>query len=255
MTITLTGLSFAYGPGEPLVLQDVSLDLPGGAVTAILGPNGSGKTTLLRLILGLLTPLTGAIQVFGQAQAAYSCRELSRQIGLVPQGESLSFNLNVLEYVLLGRAPYLRMLEQPSEDDERAAFEALEATGVAALWHRSALSLSGGEQQLATVSRALAQEPRILLMDEPTTHLDIANARRVAGVIRQLRDQGCTVIFTTHAPDAVAALADQVVLLKQGRVLASGPTSAVLTADHLSATYDVEIEVVEANGHLLIVTY
>jgi iron complex transport system ATP-binding protein len=222
VAISLTGLSFGYGPVAPAVLQNVSLDIPSGAVTAILGPNGSGKTTLLHLVLGLLNPSAGEIRIDGQAQAGYSRRELSRRIGLVPQNETLAFNLNVLEYVLLGRAPYLGLLEQPGEEDQRAAFEALESAGLAPLWQRSMPSLSGGERQLAAISRALAQEPRILLMDEPATHLDVANARRIAHVIRRLRDRGRTVVFSTHAPDAAAALADHVVLLRRGRVLAAG---------------------------------
>jgi iron complex transport system ATP-binding protein len=252
--ISLAGLSFGYEPAAPDVLQDVSLDLPAGAVTALLGPNGSGKTTLLHLILGLLEPRTGQIHIGGRAQASYSRREMSRQIGLVPQSETLTFNLNVLEYVLLGRAPYLGLLAQPDRDDQRAAFAALEAAGLEELWQRSTLSLSGGEKQLAAISRALAQQPHILLLDEPTVHLDIANARRIARVIRRLRDRGRTVVFSTHAPNAAAALADYVVLLKEGRVLAAGPAGAVLTAARLSATYGVEIEVIQAHGRPLVLT-
>jgi iron complex transport system ATP-binding protein len=253
--ISLTNLSFGYGPVAPAVLQDVSLDIPAGAVTAILGPNGSGKTTLLHLVLGLMAPLAGQIRIEGQAQDTYSRRELSRRIGLVPQSETLTFHLSVLEYVLLGRAPYLGLLEQPGQEDQRMAFEALAATGLDELWQRSMLSLSGGERQLATIARALAQETHILLLDEPTVHLDIANARRIARVIRRLRERGHTVLFTTHAPNAAATLADHVVLLRKGRVLAAGPASTVLTAEHLSATYETAIEVIEAHGRPLVVTY
>jgi iron complex transport system ATP-binding protein len=241
--ISLHGLAFRYAPTAPDVVQDITLDLPSGAVTAILGPNGSGKTTLLHLILGLLTPQRGEIRLAGTPHTDYAHRDVSHILGLVPQEETPAFNLNVLETVLLGRAPYLSLLQRPGEQDYATAFRAMETVGIAALWDRPVPALSGGERQLVILARALTQEPAILLLDEPTSHLDVGNARRILGLMRDLRAQGQTVLFTTHDPNAAATTADHVVLMRQGRVLQAGPVTETLTSAHLSATYDVPIDV------------
>jgi iron complex transport system ATP-binding protein len=253
--ISLDGLFFSYGPALPDALRNVSLEIPAQAVTAILGPNGSGKTTLLHLLLGLLAPRSGRVMLGDRPHDAYTRRELSRLVGLVPQSEHVPFDLSVIEYVLLGRAPYLGLLELPQERDRHIALQALEAAGVAALSERTVPSLSGGERQLTTVARALAQEPRILLLDEPTSHLDLKNTRRVLRVLRALCDDGRTVVFTTHDPNAAASLADHVVLLKEGRVLAAGPTEQVFNSRYLTETYDVEVEVIRANGRLWVLVH
>ena len=260
--VSLEGLSFRYAPTAPDVVQDITLDLPSGAVTAILGPNGSGKTTLLHLILGLITPQRGRIALnggradTGESHTTYGHRRASHILGLVPQEEPPTFNLNVLETVLLGRAPYLSLLQRPSEQDYATAFRALETVGMAALWDRLVPALSGGERQLVILARALTQEPAILLLDEPTSHLDVSNARRILSLMRDLRAQGQTVIFTTHDPNTAATTADHVVLMRQGHVLRAGAVAETLTADYLSATYDVPIDVVQdRQGRLLVVVY
>jgi len=252
--LSLRGLSFAYAAGAPQVLSDVSLDIPSGSVTAILGPNGSGKTTLLRLLLGLLRPVAGTIHVAGRPHEHYSRRDLSRRVGLVPQDEPVPFDLSVLEFVLMGRAPYLGLLELPSEADRRLALDALASIRLTALQHRAVPSLSGGERQLATIARALVQQSSILLSDEPTAHLDLANTRRVLDVMRALGRDGRTLVFTTHDPNLAAAIADHVVLLRDGRILAASATAAAMTAESLSATYGVEVEIVEVRGRPLVIT-
>jgi iron complex transport system ATP-binding protein len=254
--VSVEGLTFRYEPAAPDVVQDITLDLPSGAVTAILGPNGSGKTTLLHLILGLLAPQHGRIMLDGTQQTAYGHRQVSHILGLVPQEEPPAFNLNVLETVLLGRAPYLSLLQRPSEQDHATAFRALETVGMASLWDRPVPALSGGERQLVILARALTQEPAILLLDEPTSHLDVGNARRILGLMRDLRAQGQTVIFTTHDPNAAATTADYVVLMRQGRVLRAGAVVDTLTPTHLSATYDVPIDVLlDRQERPLVVVY
>jgi iron complex transport system ATP-binding protein len=245
--VKLENVSFRYGPG-PLVLDHVSVQMPARAVTALLGPNGSGKSTLLHLILGLLTPVEGKIWLLDRFQGEYGRRETSRILGLVPQDEHVAFDLSVFEYILLGRAPYLSLLERPSERDRASARKALATAGISALERRPVPSLSGGERQLATVARALAQEPAVLLLDEPTSHLDLANARRILHVLDALRKAGKTIVLTTHDPNAAAAVADHVVLLRSGKVLASGPAGTVLTSAQLSATYGVEVRVEEIRG-------
>ena len=252
--LALRGVRFAYTAGGPEVLRDVSLDVPAGSITALLGPNGSGKTTLLWLMLGLLDPRAGTIHVAGRLREHYSRRELSRQVGLVPQDEPVAFDLSVLEFVLLGRAPYLGLLELPSATDRGRAHEALATIGISALAHRAVPSLSGGERQLATIARALVQQSQILLSDEPTAHLDLANTRRVLDVMRGLGREGRTLVFTTHDPNLAAAIADHVVLLREGRILAAAATAEALTAAALSATYGVAVEIVEVRGRPLVIT-
>jgi iron complex transport system ATP-binding protein len=253
--IALQEVSFRYGPGSPPALDRVSVEIPEGMVAALLGPNGSGKSTLLHLILGLLPPEAGKVHIMGQLQNDYGRREMSRLLGLVPQEEHVAFDLSVLEYVLLGRAPYLDLLERPSADDRRLSYESLVTAGIESLGERPVPALSGGERQLVTVARALAQQPTILLLDEPTAHLDLANARRILHVLRSLKGAGKTIVFTTHDPNAAAAIADYVILLRGGKVLSSGPAAATLTAENLSATYGVNVEVLEANGRPWVLTH
>ena len=243
---------FSYQPvGEP-VLANICLDIPGRAVTTILGPNGSGKTTLLHLLLGLLTPGAGQIAIAGAAQSGYSRRELSHLLGLVSQSETITFELSVLEYVLLGRAPYLNLLERPGEGDRQIAMQGLEMAGAEGLRDRLVTELSGGELQLVTIARALAQTPRMLLLDEPTSHLDLGNKRRVLNVLRNVADEGRSVVLTTHDPNAAASVADHVVLLRGGEVLAAGPLEGVFTSDNLSATYGMNVEVLRVNGRSVV---
>ena len=252
--LALRALSFAYAAGAPQVLSGVTLEIPAGSITAILGPNGSGKTTLLRLALGLLSPTSGTIHVAGRPQPEWSRRELSRRVGLVPQDEPVAFDLSVLEFVLLGRAPFLGLLEMPGEEDSDRARQALETVGIASLERRVVPELSGGERQLVTIARALVQESEILLSDEPTAHLDLANTRRVLDVMRALGRHGRTLVFTTHDPNLATAIADHVVLLRDGRVLAAAPTTEAMTAERLGATYGVDVEIVDVGGRPLVIT-
>lgn len=246
-------LEFRYRDGAPLVLRDLSITVPRGAVAAILGPNGSGKTTLLHILLGLYPASGGRVEVHGHMPAHYTRSELSRLIGLVPQSEILAFELSVFEFVLLGRAPYLALLDQPGEADRAIAWQALAQTGIDSLAERPVTSLSGGEQQLATIARALAQQPSILLFDEPTSHLDMGNRQRILSIMRSLSEQSSTVIFTTHDPNAASAVADHVILVRDGRALASGHPRDVFTAQNLSATYDVPVEIVDVRGQPFVV--
>ena len=252
--LALSDLRFGYDKKSPTVLHELSLDIPPGSITAILGPNGAGKTTLLRIILGLLAPQAGNILLDGKPQASYSRQQMSRLIGLVPQSEYIPFDFSVLEFVLLGRAPYLSPLEMPGEADRHIALEALRSIGLEHLQDRPAPSLSGGERQLAMVARALAQKPRILLLDEPTSHLDLSNRDRILNVLRALARNGVTIIFTTHDPNLVAAMADYVVLMRQGALLAAGALETTLTEEHLSATYGIPVQVIRWDGQLFVAT-
>ncbi len=250
--ISLANVRFSYDSREHTVFEDLSLDLPGGALTALLGPNGSGKTTLLHLILGVLAPASGVVLLARRPRQHYTRRDIGKLMGLVLQDEYIPFNFSVMEYVLLGRAPHLHLLQTPSAEDREVAEEALAEVGMLEMHERPIQSLSGGERQLVMIARALAQRPRILLLDEPTSHLDLSNKGRVLRIMRRLADRGVTVVFTTHEPALAADVAEFVVLLRRGRVLSHGPMREVLTSAHLSATYDVPVEVVEIAGRRII---
>ncbi|MCC6189911.1 MAG: ABC transporter ATP-binding protein [Anaerolineales bacterium] len=246
--ISLARLRFGYESGRPPVLPDLSLEIPAGTITAILGPNGAGKTTLLHLMLGLLTPLGGEVRVAGRPLAGYSRRELSQLVALAPQSEHIPFDFSVLEYVLLGRSPYLGMLEMPGAADYRLAREALDQLELKPLADRPVTALSGGERQMVMLARALAQQARLLLLDEPTSHLDLSNKGRLLRTLGRLAERGATIIFTTHDPEAAALAARYVVLMRAGQVIDSGPLETVLSAERLCATYHTTVRVEHIDG-------
>ncbi len=252
--LSLSGIGYAYAPDRPPALHDVSLDIPAGARVAILGPNGGGKTTLLHLLLGLLPPRAGAILIDGKPPAAHSRRALSRLIGLVPQNEHIPFDFSLLDYVLLGRAPYLGPLEMPGPADLDAARRALATVGLLPQRHRPVTAFSGGERQLAMIARALAQDPRILLLDEPTSHLDLANRRAVQQVLLDQAARGITLVFTTHDPALAEGIADRAILIRDGALLAAGPLDAVFTPDLLGAAYGIPIQVVACGSRRVVLS-
>lgn len=231
------------GTAPPLLLKNFSLTVPQESITAILGPNGAGKTTLLNLILGWLSPRSGSISLFGRDSSGTSRREMGRTISLVPQEEHVPFEYTILDFVLLGRAPHLGPLQAPQPTDVAIARSALDTVGIAGLAHKSVAETSGGEKQLATIARALTQQSRILLMDEPTAHLDLKNKRRMVDLIHRLNRSGTTVIITTHDPEFASIAADRMVLLGNGRLLAEGPVEAVMTEKNLGTAFDMDLAV------------
>jgi len=241
-------VTFGYQPKKSPVLQGLNLELKVGNMTAILGPNGAGKTTLLHLALGWLKPWRGTIHLVRKSLGDYSRQELGCWMALVPQGEYIPFEYSVLEYVLLGRAPHLPSLAMPAEKDYVVAFEALEKSGIANLYDHSIMALSGGERQLVLTARALAQQPRLLLLDEPTAHLDLHNKSRLIRIMQELRTQGITILMTTHEPEVALAVADDVILMDMGQVLAYGSVDETLTAENLSRVYRIPIRIVPLDG-------
>lgn len=243
-----TAITFKYDFADHDALKEISFDIYPGSVTAILGPNGAGKTTLLHLLLGLNRPASGTILLYDKPVNQYSRHELSQQIGLVPQTEYVPFAYSVLEFVTLGRAPYLGPLELPGENDLQIALAALKEVGISHLENRPIPELSGGELQLVLLARALCQQPRILLLDEPTSHLDLSNRNITLRILNQLRATGTTIIFSTHDPEAAALIADHLVLMRAGQVLDSGELDKVFTSDMLSKVYGTPVEVVQFDG-------
>jgi iron complex transport system ATP-binding protein len=241
-------ISFGYSPRFKTVLRSLSLEIQPGTVTAILGPNGAGKTTLLHLALGWLAPQSGQVRLDGRPLDSYSRRDLGQWMALVPQSERIPFEYSILEYVLLGRAPYLAPLDMPGAEDYCLGEQVIEQVGLGQLNGRAITTLSGGERQLALVARALAQQPRLLLLDEPTSHLDLANKVRLLRLMQELAVSGVTLLLTTHEPDVAAAIATHLVLMREGQVYQTGPLPQVFTAEHLSATYGVPVKVTQVDG-------
>lgn len=251
VVISLRDLRFGYEAGKT-VLNGLTLDISTGTVTAILGPNGTGKTTLLNTILGLFEPQGGEILIHGKRLSSYSRRDLSRVIGLVPQSEEVPFNFSVLEFVMLGRTPHMGLLNMPSEEDYELTLETLALVGITDLCDRPVQDLSGGERQLVLLARALAQNPKILLLDEPTSHLDLSNTGNILRILRELaQKRDVSVVFTTHDPDAAILSASQLVLMRAGRVLDAGLLEDVLTSEKLTRTYGTAVDVSRVNGRLV----
>jgi len=251
--IAIRGVWFSYNGKSDSILRDVSLSIPPGTVTVFVGPNGSGKTTLLHLLLGWLKPKEGDIRISGKRIDGLPGRERSRLVGHVAPEEPAVLDLEVREYVSLGRTPHIGWLGRAGRDDDRAVGDALAVVDLASKSAKPVRTLSTGERQLASIARALAQDPDILLLDEPTSHLDLANTRRILGVMHALREKGKTIVLTTHDPNTASVLADTIVLLRSGRVIASGTPAEVITEDLLGTVYGVEIDVrmIDGRPHVL----
>lgn len=213
------------------------MSVPSGSFFAVLGPNGSGKSTLMRALLGVSPVAGGRALIDGKATTAWTRRELARAVGAVAQAESVAFPLAVREMVGMGRYPHLAPLAPESDEDRAAIARALDACDVADLVDRDVTTLSGGEFQRVRIARALAQEPRALVLDEPTTSLDIRHQMAILELLRASADDGMTVLLVTHGLDLGAQFADRMLLLAKGTVAAVGAPADVLREDVLAEVY------------------
>ena len=256
------GVSFRYDDTE--VLHDISLQVSDGGLTGVLGPNGSGKTTLLRLLGGLRAPSQGCVKLDDRDLTASPRRTLARRIAMVPQETHVAFDYSVLEVVLMGRYPHLGAFAMEGADDLGYAADALAATGTTELRTRPFMTLSGGEKQRVVSASALTQlsgasggdgVTQVLLLDEPTASLDLAYQLETARLVRKLNREGVTIVVSTHDLNFAASICRDLVLLREGRIIAAGATSDVLTQANVLALYGVEAEVThsQAAGHMLVV--
>jgi iron complex transport system ATP-binding protein len=246
VTLDVRALAFGF-PGRTIG-RDVGFSLAPGEILCVLGPNGGGKTTLFRTILGLLAPHGGDVLFGGRSLRALSRQEVARVAGYVPQGHSAYFAFTLLEFVLMGRTSRIGAFASPGTADRRIAERALESLGIAPLADKPVTEVSGGERQLALVARALAQEPRLLVMDEPTASLDFGNRLRVLERIRALADTGISILFSSHDPDQAFQTGARALLLGAGHTLAYGAAAEVIRSDTLEQLYGVPVEVVAAAG-------
>ena len=240
--VSARGVDFSYYNG--LVLQDVSLNLAAGSMTSLIGPNGSGKTTLVKMLCGLLKPKRGQVALAGRDLLRLPRKEVARQIALVPQELSVPFDFTVYEMVMLGRTPYVRHLRGTAPHDLEVVQRMLHLTATDRLAHRPYNELSGGEQQRVIIAMALAQEPRILLLDEPVVHLDVNHQIEILELIRRLnRETGLTVLATMHDLNLASLYFDWLVLLNEGRIAASGTPGEVLREDVIRRVFRAEVRV------------
>jgi iron complex transport system ATP-binding protein len=247
--------SFAYRGGGPMVVDRVSLAIDRGDLVGLLGPNGSGKTTMLKLMGGILRPRQGSVAFEGRPLADWPRREAARKIAYVPQETHAPFDFSVMEIVLMGRFPHLGSFALEGPEDLAVAQRALEATGMSAFAGRLFHTLSGGEKQRVVIASALAQDPELLLLDEPTASLDVGHQLEVQQLLLRLNAGGhVAMVLSTHDLNLAASLCRRLILVRDGRVLASGPTADVLTPANIRALYDVEADVHmhERAGHLTI---
>lgn len=264
MTLSATRLSYTYPPSRSghtsqdseFALRDVSVSIAPGSLTGLLGPNGCGKTTLLKLLSGVLKPELGSVRLGDRELRLLSSRAVAQQIAVVPQETHPAFDFTVMEMVLMGRHPHLGAFQLEGPDDLAIARESLFATGTVHLAARAYMTLSGGEKQRVVIASALAQKPKVLLLDEPTASLDLGYQLEIASLLKQLnRERDVTMVLATHDLNLAASVCDTLVLVREGRVLMQGPTREVLTSATVEQLYGViaDVSFHERAGHMTVV--
>lgn len=242
MKLDVEGLHFAYRKGGVEVLRGLDFHADAGDVVAVLGPNGVGKSTLFRCLLGFLPKFTGSIQIDGRDVRSLSRKELASAVAYVPQHGAPVFDYTLKEVVLMGVTNQVGALSSPKPEHEEKAYAALELMGIAEFANKGCQQVSGGQRQLAFLARALVQDAKILIMDEPTASLDYGNQYRVIERISRLGERGYTVIMSTHDPNQAFMHANRALVLKDGRVLAEGDPAQCLTEELLSHVYGIKVQ-------------
>ncbi|MFF5036703.1 ABC transporter ATP-binding protein [Nocardia salmonicida] len=246
MTVRLQASELTLGYGPTTVVDGLDLDITGGTVTAVIGPNGCGKSTLLRAMARLMRPTGGHVQLDGKRIDRMSTKEVARVLGILPQSPLAPEGLTVADLVARGRHPHQRWYRQWSEDDESAINEALTWTDMVEFADRSLDELSGGQRQRAWISMALAQNTDLLLLDEPTTFLDLAHQIEVLDLVRRLHaEAGRTVVMVLHDLNLAARYAHRLVAMRAGRVVAAGTPAEVLTEEVVAEVFGLRAKVIE----------
>jgi len=245
----IRGITFTHPGATSQVLHGVSFTTAPGGITAILGPNGSGKTTIFNCISGIWTGNSGEVLFRGDDISRKRPHERAGIISVVPQHHEPAFPYTVFQAVLMGRAPHIGMFSAPSKKDRETAAAAIETMGLSALKERAYTRLSGGERQMVLIARAVAQDTPVMILDEPTSHLDIRNQVMVLDMVHSIaRTKGVTVLMTVHDPNLALIYADQVVLLNRGAVAASGRPGRVISPKNLRTVYGDTVKVINAGG-------
>lgn len=243
LILEVKALGFSYG--KKRVFEGVSFSLKKGEIMCILGPNGAGKSTLIKCIAGLLKPATGSVRIAGKDIKALRAGDLARQIGYVPQQNEVVFPFTVLDFVVMGRTPHLSLFSSPGAKDLQIARESLSKIGLFSLAERPLSSLSGGQRQMVLIARALAQQPALLLLDEPTSHLDFGNQVLVLETIQKLASSGISILMNTHMPDHAFLVGSKAAALAEGRLAAVGEVETVVNSEMMSSVYGIKVAVRE----------
>jgi len=254
LSMRVNQLTFGYG--DTPVLNDVSMVWEPGSFSAIFGPNGSGKTTLLKLISGILSPGTGTVTLGGKALEQWDREALARSLAVVPQEADVVFPFSVEEVVLMGRSPYLGRSPFESEADRAVANQAMEWAQVSDLRHRNFLTCSGGERQRVLLARALAQEPKVLLLDEAGAHLDLHHQVQLYRCLEMLnRQTGLTIVMVSHDWNLPAQFCSSALLLSGGKVTAQGSLEDVIDEERIESVYGTPVRVGrdDETGHLFVI--
>lgn len=238
MRISAEGVDFSFGNVK--VLEDVGIVAEKGSFIGVIGPNGSGKTTLLRILSKVLKPSGGVIHLNGNKLSELSQRKVARDLAVVPQDTSVNFDFTAYEVVLMGRTPHKGRLERESQKDLDMTSDAMVKTETYSLRNRLITTLSGGERQKVIIAKALAQQPKVLLLDEPTANLDIRNQIEIMDLIGQaVKEKDITAVMAIHDINLAARYCDEILMLKTGRIYAAGSPASVLTSENLEAVFGI----------------
>lgn len=241
--IEVQNIHFSYERKE--VLIDNSFSLGRGEFLGIIGPNGAGKSTILRLICGILEPKQGSINILGESMERITRRQLAKNIAFVPQETHFALNFTVEDIVMMGRYPYLRAFQKENKNDYAARDHALEYTDVQSFRNRTINSLSSGERQRVVLARALAQEPTILILDEPTSHLDLHHQYAIMELLKKLNKEGMSIIIVNHDLNLASLYCERLVLMNQGKVFGQGPPKDLLSEKILQQVYQTRVKVIK----------
>lgn len=239
-------ISFSYYDEE--IFSDISFSIDKGDVLCILGPNGTGKTTLIKCLNGLHDINSGEILINGNNIKNLSFKEISKHIGYIPQSHIPSFPFKVFDVVLMGRAPYLNLTDSPNEKDKEIALDALKTLGIEYLKDKEYTNLSGGERQLVFLARVLCQKPDILILDEPTSHLDFGNQIKLLEIIDNLAKSGLSIIMSSHFPDHAFLSSNKVAIMKDKHFIDFGSPEDVVTEKNLRNAYSIDVKLMELDN-------
>jgi iron complex transport system ATP-binding protein len=244
--LEINNASFSYN-GNGNVFEDIDMSIENSDVLCILGPNGTGKSTLIKCMNGLLKLNSGNIFLNDEDIYGMDKADLAKVLGYIPQSHHSTFSFSVFDVVLMGRAPHLSLTSVPGEKDFKIADKAIESLGISYLKDKTYTEISGGERQLVLLARVLTQEPQILLLDEPTSHLDFGNQIRTLKVINRLSDQGLSVVMTSHYPDHAFLSSNKVAIMNNGSIMAMGEPESVVTEENMQRAYGIDVKVMDVD--------